>query len=945
MTAYHARPSTLRLQPSDPCADRLRMLYIGAPGQIATLKNLAADAGLDATANAALASVNGPYGRRLLKGAGDYLLMPSCNWTLGDFTWFYRGAPTYSQYRHYVNLGSGLTVQGWNGHTEMRIWFNGVRHDLTGLPDLRAGRGMVLVRSLAEGTLKFYLDGKLWLNQPVSGVPVITSPGGVLNKSDQTLSVEGPFDVWGYSQTPWGIVQIQRFIGDPFCMLRPRASRAYLWAPPVASPPPTGQTGVTLTQSTEAAFTDRTAGAGLKVTMNPSGDGQYLQRDLNETRTRIHTRCMIRSQAAGGNVTFLRGLDAAASETFRVVLDAVSGQIRLVLATGQSLSGDPPAGLSWHAVEAGFDIDTGSAALWINGRLVDTITGDLTGMATRAMWIGAPFKGASTIGELHLDEWIIADQYIGPVRLDASSDFADDPARWLVVYNTASAESVEWAETYRASRGVPYANLLGLPLSLSETITEAQFTDLRDAITDYLTLNGLDGQVLGILCGHAVPGMYTRADGNAEAIAGQLHLTDGLTDAVSNSLAVSGEEAIIRPTAANLSSRRITARIDGPTLDDSLALTARSLAMNLGDGEDAMIWLDPYGPSGPFYDLRKQEMLDWAAGLDSQRTRLPLRVSATGEPGDDVQFASMDRDAFFWGWEQSSAPAGFFGEPAGPRAFCHQLAFNFATAPTLRNPGDTSWAGAALAAGYAAAAGSTRSFTPSAIPLIRPFFEALRRGWTLGEAWFVACPLLRTGLMLVGDPLMTVAMPRAGWDVFGPFESWDQANFEQPIAMLRQSQRQITLNDDQKPADGQRGIYLVRHVDATGRREAGITHVTSERFGMLPAWPSAPGWSPVAQVDAWRIEARWANSFGAAGVVSVELIEQIQGEAAQPVETLSVSQRDAAVVFTRVVGASAARYRLQVTSIDGAVSAGPWSAWVTLPAVTTQTIQSLGAES
>ena len=202
--------------------------------------------------------------------------------------------------------------------------------------------------------------------------------------------------------------------------------------------------------------------------------------------------------------------------------------------------------------------------------------------------------------------------------------------------------------------------------------------------------------------------------------------------------------------------------------------------------------------------------------------------------------------------------------------------------------------------------------------------------------------------MLVGDPLMTVSMPQAGWDVYGPFESWKSVNFDGPIAMLRESERSITLADGQKPIDGTRGLYLVRHIDAAGRHEAGVSHVMIERAGdavrevsTLPAWPNASGWSPMRTADGWRIEARWAGTFVTANVDRVSLVEHVQGAAEAMVQTQPVAPRDDRVVFTREGGEQPTRFRMQVTSIDGAVALTPWSRWVTQPPVTTQTIQSL----
>jgi hypothetical protein len=736
--------------------------------------------------------------------------------------------------------------------------------------------------------------------------------------------------------------EIAQLSTDPFVMFRRRGRLLPLLVGSAACPPSSNPPGVGLTQSAAAAFPDRPAagGRGLRVTMGIGGDGAYLERDLGADVPLLHTRVLLNpGSAAHGAVAVLRGLSNAGAETFRLKFNPVAATITLVLATGQAIGGSLAAGWPWHCVEMKIDAAGGAVELWINGVSAGAIGGSLGALATRTLWLGAPFKDRCTCGEFDLDEWAIADGYIGPVRPDPVGVFADNPARWLVVYNTASADSMAWALDYRQKRAIRFSNLLGLALPLTEQVSEAQFDALRTAISDYVARNFPAGRIIGVLLGHGVPGLFTYGS-QTETVAGQLHLNSASRIPMGNPLVVLDDAEPMRPEFANLGGFLLTARIDGPMLADSMAVAQRANTLDsngLADGDEATIWLDPYKAPSVASSTRIGQMAAWAGGLDRQRLRLPLRVSSDTPTDSNVSFSTINHDGFFWGWDQASVPTGFFGSPAGQRVFCFQLSYDNATCPTLRSAAGSSWAITALQAGYAATAGTSRAISPSSVPLIRPFFESLRLGWSLAEAWFVACPFLGDGLMLVGDPLMTVAMPRGGWNLYGPFDSWPNADLEEPIAAPRESERAVQVGEALRPADGARAIYVLRHADALGREEAGVRHTRIQRVGdslrgdpWAPAWPAAPDWTPRQRDGAWEIGAAWGARAGALGIAYADLVEQPLGHAEQVVMTTAMPAGDAAVQWARTPSLQPARFKVRARGTDGGFADSPWSGWVEL---------------
>lgn len=681
-----------------------------------------------------------------------------------------------------------------------------------------------------------------------------------------------------------------------------------------------------LSQHGNASFDDR-GWVGLRCTLAAGCDGGYLSAGLGAELVQWHTRFMLRlSDVSGGEALVMHGIDGGGTPSFEVRLDVDTQAITVWREGAVELVGELTPGLAWHAIELGVDEGLQAMTLWLNGIEADSTGIGPGGLALRELRLGVLCKQYGVVGELDFDEWVVADRYIGPVVVAPTGDHADDPRRWAVVYNAASADSAAWAEYYRQARGVPYANLIGLSLPTDEAVAETQFAALRDAVDGYLERNGLSAQVIGLLVGHGVPGRYTRSDGYEESIAGQLQKADGVTTPLTNPVAAAADPD--RPTATNLAGHRLTARIDGPTLADSIALVDRAVAIQqqgLGDGSSAKLWLDAV-TTGAVYEPYVDEMLAWAASLDRQSLRLRFEVTTPTDPPTEAGFASVADDGFFWGWRASSVPAGFFAEPAGVRVFAAQLDDFAITAPTLRDVQSSSWAIASLQAGYAAALGTSRPVSSAAMPLIRPFFGALEAGWALGEAWGVSTPLMRSGVELIGDPLMVAPLPRGGWNVYGPFDSLAHASFDTPTAMLREDENEYTLGVSEQPINDQPAAYVVRRVDGKGREQTGTAAVASGLFA--PAWPTVAGWSPRLREDGVVVSAVWAQRFAEAGVERVELIEQVEGQAGQPIEMLAVAGAGTRLDVVVDTPTEPTRWCFVMWGAGGKNRTSPWSRFV-----------------
>lgn len=334
---------------------------------------------------------------------------------------------------------------------------------------------------------------------------------------------------------------------------------------------------------------------------------------------------------------------------------------------------------------------------------------------------------------------------------------ADHPDAWLVVYNLASPDSVTWALWYAKQHGIPGENLLGVTAALTEHLPDLATarTQVFNPVRDYLAQNPqIEGRILGILAGYGVPGHYGTVPLGGP---GGYSIANGLQDLNNDSKEINNNNPEIlgyfppRLTKPDLpAGHYMVGRIDAPTLEAAKDLTRRAqvLASPTTYIHADYFWCDYYDsilPNGQWYWL-------WQAVNSGLFPEIPWR-----EFDDDTQQTPWD--AFRFGahdvknWNNSR----LYGEPRGVRILAYNL--NSWGATTVRDlfADGGRYVPNALNAGYAAAIGSTGE--PGSV--IGPFpwvlLAALREGWTLGEAMYLANPYDDWVWICVGDPLLRVA--------------------------------------------------------------------------------------------------------------------------------------------------------------------------------------------
>lgn len=688
---------------------------------------------------------------------------------------------------------------------------------------------------------------------------------------------------------------------------------------------------VTLTQSEDARYPDGPSPSGLRVTLSPGLRGAYLRREVpaSAMADALYARVMLNPGGATDGQAHILGMWSAADAPLCwVTLDTDARQVYFQTTADESMAAPLPAPLAWHAIELGHDLMAMTATLWVNGVEVAAL-GLPSADAAASAWIGALNKDDALSGSLDLAYWAVGDAYHGPHRRQVTTEHTGDPARWLVVYNTAAAGADAWADHYRASRDVPYANLCGLDLPTDEVIDEPTMETLRDAVAGYLDRNGLTQSVMGVLLGFGVPGYVTFPGSSTETPVAELLMTDTPgTLPVINPLyhPVLGD----RPAAGALAGVRLTGRVDGKDLAEAVALVDRASGLMQGGATPSSdrVWIDPVAgdPSvGPVYT---EPVLAWSASLEPERLRLPIERASSGAGHDAVS-----SDCTVWGWRHAGPPAGFFGPAGSGRSVCMQFRKSVPSAISARDAAAGHWLRAGIDAGYAAVSASSRPYDPGAMPMPGPFYAALRAGWTLAEAWAVARPLLRDGLQLLGDPLLTAPLPKAGYDIFGPGPRVDAVDMQTPIAVLHADDRSLTIEASHWPAPGAVGHYRVRRFGADGTGDAAAASVALQRIDNMllapppaPAWPDKTDWAVRLAGDELELCLAWPDAPPRNAVDRIEIEQQAEDQSVTPLATLSPI-RSAVRVYATNHPIMPTRYRFVIRR-GLASHPTPWSAWV-----------------
>ena len=405
----------------------------------------------------------------------------------------------------------------------------------------------------------------------------------------------------------------------------------------------------------------------------------------------------------------------------------------------------------------------------------------------------------------------------------------------VVLANASSEASLKLARHYVKRRGIPVENIVALPMTTAETINWREFIDtIYQPAQDELMKRGWIEGAAGVLkdklgrrkvaiASHRISYLVTclgvplRID-HDPALYEETKPYTMVAAFRTNSGAVDAELAALtrggyainaylpnplfqkeRPTVVDLLNVVKVSRLDGPTLEQAMALVDQAIAAEK-TGLIGRAYVDSGGPhpEGDGWMKQTATMLD-ELGFD-------LTTETTSETfGAGARF---DAPALYFGWYAGDvngpfARTGFRFPPGAVALHLHSF-----SATTVRSPMQ-GWCGPLIARGATATFGNVYepylTFTHQPHLLLR----ALAKGETLGDAAFYALRGLSWQEVVIGDPL------------YRPFA----------IGFAEQWAARATLSDERFPY-----VILreVRRLQSAGQAEQAINVLREARAARAP---------------------------------------------------------------------------------------------------------------
>ena len=325
----------------------------------------------------------------------------------------------------------------------------------------------------------------------------------------------------------------------------------------------------------------------------------------------------------------------------------------------------------------------------------------------------------------------------------------------LFFYRDGDSDSEAIAEQYKDIHGLNSDQIVAIPCSNVEILSDYSTfqTEVESPISTELSSTSYD--VLAIVLGYKVPGGFQ--DGiDVISSTSRISRIDHAFNKQTNNV-LYDRKTFRNFDVADAAFAYICTRIDGPTftiVEDWLRLSEVAKSTQTVSGK---FYLDAYsGIGGTLAEAYTDELIDFGVSL---LTDLGLDVVSTSfiDPYIDALFIRLEDDSFNWGWGADDGSLSFFSNTSTLRAFYYNADFDGAS--TVRDIDSRGWAMLAIRSGYVGSAGSTSN--PGVDGFMRPFpfFNALFRGATLGEAMTYATPYLDWTVAHFGDPLLRFVFP------------------------------------------------------------------------------------------------------------------------------------------------------------------------------------------
>lgn len=376
--------------------------------------------------------------------------------------------------------------------------------------------------------------------------------------------------------------------------------------------------------------------------------------------------------------------------------------------------------------------------------------------------------------------WCVGALWGGPVQALRDRTLPESQ-RVLVVANSIDPGSQLVALHYCQRRGIPEGNIVLLPLAVTETISWREFVDtVWEPLAEELGRRGwirwlesderdVAGRRVRLATQHAISylvlcrGVPLRISHDATLVEVPASSDQGnLQKASVNSASVDSELAVLPrarpplisfvanplfenrvPTRGQLDSVLRVARLDGPSVEEAMALVDGALKAE-AEGLQGGACVDIGGPY-PDGDL-------WFSSVAAQLEKAKIPTLVDREPATFPAESKVGAPALYFGWYAAdlNGPFGREGFRFAPGAIAYHLHSFSGTTLRSRTQG---WAGPLVARGAAVSFGNV--YEPY-LPLVtRPdlLLRALLQGKTLGEASAYAQVGYSWQCVTLGDPL------------------------------------------------------------------------------------------------------------------------------------------------------------------------------------------------
>ena len=636
-----------------------------------------------------------------------------------------------------------------------------------------------------------------------------------------------------------------------------------------------------ITQGQFASAPNLDTTLGCRVSFTPGLGTAYYTHDTGQSLMSWHYSTLVRfADTFSGDINFisLRSIDDS------VILDikylSLTNQLEFTPINNPAISIPFDHPTDWHQLEFSYENSTQQFIVYINGQSASISTLDLNGKIFEKIILGCTYKSNDTTGHIDIDHAIINNQYIGTRFPKPLSSHADAPSRWLLVYNKDNEDSLIFAKYYLETRGLSYANLLGLSLPTDETITHSQYQAMRDQIYLYLSNNDDKKQIMGIFLGYGVPGYYNQSTYTHSTSA---HLQTSQADQQIIHNTSYNSEKITRPTLETSKYKKMTAQIDAPTLNEALEMLDKAKVIsekkNPQHNPNAKIYLDTH--TGSQNSALFSDFEAWTK--EDAITPLNTTIKLNDSQSENDEFTTISSDDFFFGTTNiiTAPPEGFFSQPSGRRIFAFQFNNNLITASSLRTPNPNQWLPKSINQGYASGAGTSGIISLSSVTNIPRFLEALSQDWSLAEAWHVACPTLRDKLFLIGDPLMKVSFPKACTKIYQT-----TLNNTSLIKTLQPHIKSFTIPSNLHPTATQDNSYLITQTDYLGientATHANIKISTHNNKCIIseekPIWPNTSNWPFSTENNQYLLSLHFINITRKTNITQIQLIRMNQNQ-------------------------------------------------------------------